>query len=196
MAVLCTGAYIVMDDYIIISNLNDFIFCPASIYFHNLYGSMDTMMYQNSLQINGSSAHEAVDTGRYSRKKTYITALEVYSEKYNLVGKIDIYDKDTKTLTERKRQIKTIYDGYIFQIYAQYFAMCEMGYEVQKLRFYSMEDNKIYPIELPEKNQEMLCKFEKVIEDIKRFDMDRFVQDNVEKCRRCIYEPACDRGLI
>ena len=26
-----------MDDIIIISNLNDFIFCPASIYFHKLY---------------------------------------------------------------------------------------------------------------------------------------------------------------
>jgi hypothetical protein len=26
--------------------------------------------------------------------------------------------------------------------------------------------------------------------------MDKFVQDNVEKCKNCIYEPACDRGLI
>lgn len=36
-----------MDDLIIISNLNDFIFCPASIYFHKLYGSEDTIMYQS-----------------------------------------------------------------------------------------------------------------------------------------------------
>lgn len=121
-----------MDDCIIISNLNDFIFCPASIYFHNLYGSQDTMTYQNSSQINGTSAHEAVDSGRYSVAKHIIIALEIYSEKYNLVGKIDIYDANSKTLVERKRQIKTIYDGYIFQIYAQYFALCEMGYEVRK----------------------------------------------------------------
>lgn len=40
-----------MDDAIIISNLNDFIFCPASIYFHNLYGSRSTIMYQNSSQL-------------------------------------------------------------------------------------------------------------------------------------------------
>ena len=28
-----------MDDIILISNLNDFIFCPVSIYFHKLYGN-------------------------------------------------------------------------------------------------------------------------------------------------------------
>lgn len=37
-----------MDDAIIISNLNDFIFCPASIYFHKLYGSEDKLMYQTN----------------------------------------------------------------------------------------------------------------------------------------------------
>lgn len=34
-----------MDDIIIISNLNDFIFCLASIYFHKLYGSQDNLTY-------------------------------------------------------------------------------------------------------------------------------------------------------
>ena len=55
-----------MDDVIIMSNLNDFIFCPASIYFHKLYGSEDNLMYQSSYQINGSKAHEAVDNARLS----------------------------------------------------------------------------------------------------------------------------------
>lgn len=80
-----------MDDCIIISNLNDFIFCPVSIYFHNLYGSQDTLTYQNSCQINGTNVHEAVDKGTYSSRKNVMMAVEVYSEKYNLVGKIDIY---------------------------------------------------------------------------------------------------------
>ena len=31
-----------MENPIIISNLNDFIFCPASIYFHNIYGQQDS----------------------------------------------------------------------------------------------------------------------------------------------------------
>lgn len=196
MVIICTGAYVIMDDAIIISNLNDFIFCPASIYFHNLYGSRSTITYQNSSQINGTNAHMAVDKGTYSTKRRVITALEVYSEKYNLVGKIDIYDAETKVLTERKRKIKTIYDGYIYQLYAQYFAMCEMGYEVEKLRFYSMEDNKVYPIKLPRDNQEMFQKFENVIEEIRKFSLEEFQQTNIEKCRNCIYEPACDRGLL
>jgi CRISPR-associated protein Cas4 len=185
-----------MDDYIIISNLNDFIFCPASIYFHNLYGSMDTMLYQGPSQINGTNAHKAVDHGTYSEKKNIVTSLEVYSEKYNIVGKIDIYDSDSKTLTERKKKIKTIYDGYIFQIYAQYFAMKEMGYEVNRLRFYSMDDNKTYPVKLPEEDLEMKQKFEDTLEQMKRFQIDGFTQNNVEKCKKCIYEPACDRGLL
>ncbi len=66
-----------MDDIIIISNLNDFIFCPASIYFHKLYGSQDNLTYQSSYQINGSKAHESVDNSSYSTKKSIITALDV-----------------------------------------------------------------------------------------------------------------------
>ena len=185
-----------MDDAIIISNLNDFIFCPASIYFHNLYGSRSTITYQSSPQINGTDAHQAVDTGTYSTRRNIITAMDVYSATYNLVGKIDIYDEDKKILIERKRKIKIIYDGYVFQLYAQYFAMCEMGYEVNGLKFYSMLDNKMYPIKLPHENPDMFLKFEQVINLIKMFSLDGFQQENVEKCRNCIYEPACDRGLV
>ena len=196
MAEICAGVYALMDDAIIISNLNDFIFCPASIYFHNLYGSRDTLTYQEASQINGSSAHEAVDKGTYSSKKSILMAIDVYSEKYNIVGKIDIYDMEKKHLIERKRQIKTIYDGYIFQLYAQYFAMVEMGYEIDKLFLYSMSDNKKYPVELPTKGNKMLEKFECVIEEMKKFSLDSFIQDNAEKCRNCIYESACDRGIL
>lgn len=32
------------DSTILISQLNDFIFCPASIYFHNLYGDRDNLL--------------------------------------------------------------------------------------------------------------------------------------------------------
>ena len=56
-----------MDDLIIISNLNDFIFCPASIYFHKLYGSEDTIMYQSKAQLDGTKAHEKID--KFNTKK-------------------------------------------------------------------------------------------------------------------------------
>ncbi len=185
-----------MDDAIVISNLNDFIFCPASIYFHNLYGGMNTMSYQAAAQINGTAAHKAVDNGKYSTRKNVLTAIDVYSSKYNIVGKIDIFDCDKGILTERKRQIKQIYDGYVFQIYAQYFALCEMGYNVQYIRLYSMIDNRVYPIDMPDKNPNMFAKFEQIIFDMKNFDLNTFQQSNKDKCRNCIYEPACDRGLV
>lgn len=49
-----------------ISNLNDFIFCPASIYFHLLDYDTDKLTYQDSYQLNGTAAHKAVDSCAYS----------------------------------------------------------------------------------------------------------------------------------
>ena len=65
------GYGITLDDLIIISNLNDFIFCPASIYFHKLYGSEDTIMYQSKAQLDGTKAHEKIDNGTYSTRKKH-----------------------------------------------------------------------------------------------------------------------------
>jgi CRISPR-associated protein Cas4 len=154
------------------------------------------MTYQNSSQINGTHAHKAVDGDTYDERKDIITSLEVYSERYNLVGKIDIYDKKTLTLTERKKHISKIYDGYVFQIYAQYFAMTEMGYTIKRLKLHSMDDNKDYNIALPDDDFDMKEKFEDTIDRIKNFSMEGYQQTNVDKCRNCIYEPACDRGLV
>lgn len=196
MVAICTGAYIIMDDLIIISNLNDFIFCPVSIYFHNLYGNRNPMTYQGTAQIKGSGSHETVEKKTYSTRKDIIMSMDVYCEKYNLVGKIDVYNSSKKLLIERKRKIKQIYDGYIFQLYAQYFAMIEMGYDVKRLQLYSMDDNQTYQVKLPQEDTEMFSKFENIIVQIKNFNVEDFQQKNTEKCRNCIYEPACDRGLI
>lgn len=186
-----------MNQTIIITELNDFIFCPASVYFHHLYGSRDTILYQSSSQLNGTKAHEAVDYGKYSQSKEIYQGLDVYCEKYDLIGKIDIYDRKKKVLRERKRKIKQIYDGYIFQLYAQYFSMIEMGYEVENLELYSMVDNKKYIVEKPENNLEMFRKFEELIFEMRKFKLDEgFIQSNSKKCLNCIYEPTCDRGQI
>ncbi len=37
---------------IAISQLNDFVFCPVSIYFHQLYYDTETTLYQSKPQIN------------------------------------------------------------------------------------------------------------------------------------------------
>lgn len=184
------------DDSILISQLNDFIFCPASIYFHNLYGGRDNLTFQQSPQLNGTQAHSSIDNNTYSSRKNILQGISVYSETYQLVGKIDLFDTATNTLTERKKKIKVIYDGYIFQIYAQYFALKEMGYTVSRLRLYSIDDNKFYPVDIPEKNPEMYAKFNQLIKTMRLFDLAAFRQSNTAKCQNCIYEPACDRSLL
>ena len=58
-----------MYEEILITYLNDFIFCPASIYFHMLYGDTDRMMYQSEKQINGTAAHSTIDQNKYTDRK-------------------------------------------------------------------------------------------------------------------------------
>ena len=122
--------------------------------------------------------------------------MEVYSTEYNLCGKIDIFDIDKCLLTERKKHITRIYDGYVFQLYAQYYGLTEMGYAVKEMRFYSSDDNKTYPVMLPHEDGAMNEAFKKTIEDINNFRLEDFTQTKSEKCKRCIYEPMCDRGLV
>lgn len=183
-----------MEQLIKISNLNDFIFCPASIYYHGIYEELERSVYQEIDQIRGTFIHEAVDKSAYSTRKDILQGVEVYTDKYNIIGKIDIYDERKKHLVERKNRITTIYDGYVFQLYAQYFALIEQGYQVQRLSIYSYSDNKSYPVNLPEKDLDMVAKFESLISSIKTFDLTRFRQINQEKCKRCIYAPLCVNG--
>jgi CRISPR-associated protein Cas4 len=82
-------------------------------------------MFQRKQQLAGIEAHKSIDNDSYSTKLSVICGIEVYSQKYDLLGKIDIYDAKTKTLTERKNKISHIYDGYIFQLYAYPKTICE-----------------------------------------------------------------------
>lgn len=185
-----------METYIPISFLNDFIFCPRSIYFHQLYGGYNTQLYQQKPQIAGKAAHASIDEKGYSTRKNILQGLEVYSERYGICGKIDLFDTDSGKLIERKRQIKTIYDGYVFQVYAQYYALCEMGYAVNSLALYDISHNKTYPVPLPQEDLEMQQKFENLIEQINSFDINASGFTQVEaKCRNCIYSNLCDYSL-
>ncbi len=179
-----------------ITSLNDFIFCPASIFFHNLDYNTDNLTFQCDDQLNGKAAHETVDNYTYSTSAGILTGIAVYSEKYGLFGKIDILDVEKKLLTERKKHIKSGFDGYVFQLYAQYFALTEMGYVIERLRLYSMVDNKAYPIPLPDEDPAMVDKFERTIAEINSFRFEHFVQSENTKCNRCIYEPLCPFSAI
>lgn len=184
-----------MEPYLPISYLNDFIFCPRSIYFHQLYGNVDTRLYQTTDQVNGKAAHKSLDSKTYTTAKAVLQTIEVFSDKYKIGGKIDSYDQQKKLLVERKRKITTIYDGYIYQLYAQYHCLTEMGYQVDKLKLYSMTDNKSYPIAKPEDDPERQKGFEQLIDDMRRYKLTDPQTPNKNKCERCIYSPICDSSL-
>ena len=152
-------------------------------------------MYQSKAQLDGTKAHEKIDNGTYSTRKNILMAIDVYSEKYGVIGKIDMYDENKKLLVERKKHVNRIYDGYVFQLYAQYFAMLEMGYTISSLEIRSLDDNKKYKIALPNQDDAMFKKFENLISEMRTFDLENYNQDNIEKCKHCIYEDACDRSL-
>ena len=184
-----------MELYLKISNLNDFIFCPLSIYYHQLYGELEERMYYGQAQLDGKAVHSAVDEKRYSTHKNILQSIDVYSDEYKLCGKIDTFDTEKGILTERKKHIETIYDGYIFQLYAQCLCLREMGYVVKQLRFYSSDDNKVYPVPLPEEDIPMLEKFKAVNEAMQTFDVAEYHPKSADKCRNCIYNDFCDRPL-
>ncbi|MDR1945199.1 MAG: hypothetical protein LBQ59_03905 [Candidatus Peribacteria bacterium] len=58
-----------MESYIKLSTLNDFIFCPKSIYYHTLYDQYNKELYQEEVQKAGTIAHETIDNKHYSTKK-------------------------------------------------------------------------------------------------------------------------------
>ncbi|HUN02570.1 MAG TPA: type V CRISPR-associated protein Cas4 [Niabella sp.] len=178
-----------MESYITLSFLNDFIFCPRSIYFHQLYGSFAETVYKQSPQYKGTAAHETIDERTYSTSAHILQGMEVYSEQYNICGKIDVFDSLKGRLTERKREVKTIYDGYVFQVYAQCFALREMGYAVKEIVIHD-------PIPLPENDAAMLAKFEQLIADIQTFDLETTpFTPLLSKCQNCIYNQLCDKSL-
>lgn len=180
-----------MDNYIPISKLNDFLFCPYSLYFHSLYENFSEKVSHSLPQTAGKIKHAAVDVGTYSTAKRYLQGIDVCSEKYGLVGKIDIYDQETKTLFERKNKVANICDGYKYQLYAQYFCLTEMGYEVEKLKIHSLSDNKNYAVDLPV--GEALEKFESVIFEMRNFDVAaNDYRKNPVKCAKCIYRELCN----
>lgn len=180
-----------MQDYISISTLNDFIFCPYSIYLHNVYMGGDEDLVQATPQTQGKASHESIDNKTYSSRKGEITSMSVYSNELGLMGKIDLYKNDEKYLIERKYQLNTIYQGQLYQLWAQYFCLTEMGYEVNRLAFYAISTNKTFPIEIPTvENKTELLQF---IHRFKSYDPLQPIVINPNKCQHCIYCNLCDK---
>ena len=181
-----------MNDYIPLSELNDFIFCPYSIYLHNVYMETDEDIVKATPQTKGTIAHQGVDEKKGSTRKSDIMSLHVYSDEFGISGKIDLYKHDRHLLIERKNNLKRIFRGQIYQLWGQYFCMREMGYEVEKLAFYEISTNKMIDIELPgEPGKQELLGF---IEQFKSYDpVSDEITVNPNKCTHCIYCNLCDK---
>ncbi len=181
-----------MSDYINISALNDFIFCPYSIYLQNVYMESDETMYHATPQTLGRLAHETIDNKSASNRSDVILSMPVYSEDYGLMGKIDIYKKNEKRLIERKYQLHQIFQGQVFQLWAQMLCLKEMGYEVESMAFYETSKNRMIPQSLPTENE--LNAFKKFIQRFRSFNPAEtpFVI-NRNKCIHCVYCNLCDK---
>lgn len=180
-----------MENYISISNLNDFIFCPYSIYLHNVYMDTDEEIYHAIPQTRGKAAHESIDKKTYSNRISDIMSLPVYSDELGVYGKIDLYKESEHKLIERKYQLKQIYQGQIYQLWAQYFCLIEMGYKVESIAFYETSINKNHTIPLPsDEDKRMLIEF---INTFRMFNPTEFIADNPIKCLNCIYCNLCDK---
>ena len=178
-----------MEECIQISKLNDFIFCPYSVYLHSVYNNFNSKTYHSSFQTRGKICHESIDYKKYSTSRWILQGIDVFSEKYGLIGKIDIFDIKESSLIERKYKIKKIFDGYKFQLYAQMICLEEMGYFVKSLYIHSWSDNKRYKIPLP--NKEQIGKFEALIDNIKNYQIGQKYRRNLNKCSCCIYKSLC-----
>lgn len=180
-----------MSGLIAISTLNDFIFCPYSIYLHNVYMDADEDMYHAKPQTRGRNAHEKVDEKKTSTRNDVIESLPVLSYELGVYGKIDVYNRTSHHLIERKYLLKKIYRGHYYQLWAQYFCMMEMGYHVNSIAFYEISTHKTHHVPIP--NEEQKSELVMFIESYRNYDPKAPIIINENKCAHCIYCNLCDK---
>ena len=151
----------------------------------------DENLYHAAPQTRGKITHETIDKKIARNRKHDLQSLPVYSTRYKLMGKVDIFRQKDKLLIERKYQLKHIYQGQIYQLWAQYLCLLEMGYEVEQIAFYEISTNKMIPVAIP--NEYDISLFATFIERFQRFNPSDILTTNPNKCRHCIYCNLCDK---
>lgn len=174
-----------MDSAIAISAINDFTYCPKSLYLHSVYSSFDTSIYHDTPQTTGSITHENIEDQRYITSKHILQGLSVYSARLGIKGKIDVYDAKNKHLVERKYRVKQVYTGFRYQLYAQMYCLEEAGFCVKRLFLHSLSNNKRYEIPLP--NEVERKEFEDVISEMKSFGAESIQNHTCNNCADNIY---------
>lgn len=151
----------------------------------------DEELFHATPQTRGKIAHETIDNKRASNRSSDFQSLSVISVEYGLIGKIDIFRGKENKLIERKYQIKKIYQGQIYQLWAQYLCMVEMGFDVKDIALYEICTNRMIPIKLP--NQEQLAEFRGFLTTFRNYDPSHPIQINKNKCLHCVYSSICDK---
>ncbi|MGM0479858.1 MAG: type V CRISPR-associated protein Cas4 [Bacteroidota bacterium] len=180
-----------MEFFLPISYLNDFVFCPYSIYLHQVFDNNNEEVYSAKPQQRGKTAHDRVDHDKRKQSKKVIAAAYVVSQQLGIYGKIDQYFVEERKLVERKYSLSTIYRGYYYQIWAQCIALEEMGFEVDQLFFHSIRDNRRIEVDKPD--TKAIRELKNHIRKIARFDFESEINVNPQKCSHCIYAALCDK---
>lgn len=155
---------------------------------------VDEDLFHATPQTKGKLAHLCIDNKSYSTKSSDLTALPIYSEELGIMGKIDLYKQDRKLLIERKFQLKRIFRGQIYQLWAQYFCMIEMEYDISQIAFYEISTNKMTYVDIPTyENKQELINF---IKQFKEYNPANPIVTNPNKCSHCIYSNLCDKTDI
>lgn len=161
------------------------MFCPKSLYLHNVYSAFDTSIYHDIPQTVGSITHENIEDQRYTTSKHILQGLSVYSARLRIKGKIDVYDAKNKCLIERKYLVKQVYTGFRYQLYAQMYCLEEAGFSVKRLFLHSLSNNKRYEIPIP--NEIERKEFEDVVSRMKSFDAESIQNHTCNRCADNIY---------
>lgn len=177
-----------MENFISITILNDFIFCPYSIYLHQIYSLNKEDIYHSFFQTKGKRLHDFIENNK--DEKSWKNAF-VASSKLGVYGRIDVYDAEEKELIEYKSVVAIAYKGYYYQIWAQYYCLLEMGVPVLKLAFYDFKVKK--KISIPVPGEEQYKELKEFILKVKHFDFTAAVKVNPNKCNKCIYNNLCER---
>ena len=111
---------------VLISSLNDYVFCPRRCAFHQIEG----IWADNEHTVIGSLLHEHADEPGYETDQgmTLLRALPLVSERYGLTGNADIVElhDDTYIPVEYKKGKRRKFDNDDVQLCAQAFCLEEM----------------------------------------------------------------------
>ena len=70
--------------------------------------------------------------------------MPICSDELGIMGVIDIYKGEQRLLIERKNNLKQIFKGQIYQLWAQYFCMVEMGFTMDdSVVIFDVADNAL-----------------------------------------------------